>query len=82
MEPSGLVSSVVNMMEGSIELMSCKNSPLWDCYCMAKVSSTYLFHILGGFTADGMALCSNDSIYKLATMRVTGDPMAAHLVCS
>ena len=49
---------------------------------MTKVSSTYLFHNLGGFTADVMALCSKDSIYKLATMGLTGDPMAAPLVCS
>ena len=40
-----------------------------------KMSSTYLFHYLGGFTADVMALRSNDSIYELATMGLTGDPM-------
>ena len=34
MEPSGLVSSVVNMMERSTELMCCKNSSLYDCCCM------------------------------------------------
>ena len=46
---------------------------------MTKVSSTYLFNILERFTADVMALCSNDSIYKLATMRLKGSPMAAPL---
>ena len=35
---------------------------------MTKVSYKYLFHNLGGFTADVMALCSNDSINKLPTM--------------
>ena len=49
---------------------------------MTKVSSTYRFHILGGFTAVVMALCSNDSINKLATIGLTGDPMAAPFVCS
>ena len=38
MEPSALDSSTLNWMEGSIELMC----------CFTKVSSTYLFHILGG----------------------------------
>ena len=56
MEPSGLVSSAVNMM--------------FDCCSMTKVSSTYLFHILGAFTAVVMALYSNDSIYKYATLGV------------
>ena len=47
---------------------------------MTKVSSTYLFHILRGFTAVVMALFSNESIYKLATIGCIADPMAAHLV--
>ena len=41
MEPSGLVSSVVNMMEGSTEIMCCKNTSLCDCSSMKKVSSTF-----------------------------------------
>ena len=45
MEQSGLVSSVVNIMEGSTELMYCKNSSLHDCWSMSKVSS---FCKLGG----------------------------------
>ena len=52
MEPCGLVSSSVNIIEGYIEIMWCKNSSICDCCCMTKVSSTYLFHILGGFTDD------------------------------
>ena len=56
MEPSGLVSSVLNMMEGSTELMCCKNSSYYDCRSMTKVSSIYFFHNLGGISADVMAL--------------------------
>ena len=62
----------------SIEVMSCKNYSLCDCWNMTKVSSTHLFHNLGGFTADVMALYS---IHKLSTMELTGDPMATPLVC-
>ena len=36
MEPSSLVSSVVKFMEGSTELMCCKNSFFCDCYSMTK----------------------------------------------
>ena len=77
MEPSGLVSSVVKLMEGSTELMCCKKYYFCDCCSMTIASSTYLFHDLGGFTADVKALCSRDSTYKLSTIGLTGDPMAA-----
>ena len=40
MEPSSLGSSVVNLMEGSKDMICCCS--------MTKVSSTYLFHNLGG----------------------------------
>ena len=56
MEPSCLAYSVVNWMDGSTELMCCLNSSLCDCCRMTKVSSTYLFHNLRGFTADVRAL--------------------------
>ena len=48
MEPSSLDSSTVNWMEGSTELMCLRNSSLCDSCWITKVSSTYLFHILGG----------------------------------
>ena len=54
----------------------CKNS-FCDCCRMTKVSSTYIFHSLGGFTADVRTLCSKDSIYKFSTKGLTGDPIAA-----
>ena len=46
---------------------------------MTKVSSSYLFHNLGGFTTHVRVLCSKDSIYKFATIGLTGDPIAAPL---
>ena len=57
MESSDLVSSLVNWMDGSTELMCSKNSSLHDWCLITKDSSTYLFRILGGFTAVVMALC-------------------------
>ena len=90
MGPSCLVSSVVKLMEqstellmeGSTEIMCYSNSSFCDCCTMTKVSSTYLFHNLWGFTADVRALCSKDSIYKFATIGLTRDPIAVPLVCS
>ena len=82
MEPSCLVSSVVRFMEGSTELMCCRNSSFCNCCSITKMSPTYLFYNLGGFIADVRALCSKDSIYKFATISLTGDPIAAPLVCS
>ena len=52
MEPSCFTSSVVKRMEGSTELMCCRNSSFCDFCKMTKVSSTYLLHNLGRFTAD------------------------------
>ena len=41
---------------------------------MTQVSSTYLFHILGGFLAVQMAFTSKSSMKRLATMVLMGDP--------
>ena len=47
-DPSALVVSAVNLMFGSKELICWRNSS-WCCSSwMTKVSSTYLFHRLGG----------------------------------
>ena len=51
MEPSSLLSPTVNCMHGSVELMCSRNLSL---LCTRNVSSTYLFHILGGHSADIM----------------------------
>ena len=82
MEPSDLDSSTVNWMEGSTELMCLKNPSLCDWCCITKVSSTYLFHILGDFSAVVMALCSKAAVEMLAIIGLTGDPMAAPFVSS
>ena len=55
MKPSYLVSSVEKLMEGSIELMCCRNSSFCDCCFMAKVSSTYLL--------DNIGLCAQRTSY-------------------
>ena len=47
-DPSALVVSAVNLMFGSSEFMWWKNSSLCCSSRMTKVSSTYLFHRLGG----------------------------------
>ena len=81
MEPSGLVSSVVNMMAGSTELICCKNS----FHVIAVVWQKCNLHIFSIFWEGSLLMlwpCSNDSIDKLATIHVTGDPMAVPLVCS
>ena len=62
MEPSDLVSSIVNWMDGSTELMCFKNSSLCNWCWITKMSSTYIFEILGRLTAVVMALCSSSSI--------------------
>ena len=79
MEPSCLASSAVKRMEGSTELMCCRNSSLCDCCNMTKVSSTYIPHNLGGFTADVRALCSRTFMYKFTTIGLTGDPTVKYL---
>ena len=82
MEPSSLGSFVLNLMEGSKELMCCRNSSFFDCFSMTKLSSTYIFHNPGGFTADVEDLYLNYTIYKFATTGHAGDPIAAPFVCS
>ena len=47
-DPSAWVSSAVNWMLSSIEFMWLKNSSLWDVWMTTKVSSTNLFHRVGG----------------------------------
>ena len=57
--------------------MCCRNSSLCDWSCITKVSSTYLLQSLGGCNAVAKALASNASIKMLATIGLTGEPMAA-----
>ena len=62
MDPSALVSFVVNWMRGSKLLICYRNFSLYDVSITTKVSSTYLFHNLGGCSAVLMALISKSSI--------------------
>ena len=60
MDPSFLDGSEVNWMCGS-KLLRCSRNFLCDAFVTIKVSSTYLFHTLGGYSAVLMALISNSS---------------------
>ena len=62
MDPSSLVFSTVNLMWLSREFKWWKNSSLYDVSRMTKVSSTNLFHRLGGCGADSRACSSKCSI--------------------
>ena len=62
MEPTGLVSSVVNCVKGLMELMYFRNLSLCTVFCMTKVSSTYLLHTLEGLFDVLITLVSESSI--------------------
>ena len=48
----------------------------------AKVSSTYLFHALGGWSAGFIDWILKSCMFRLATMELMDDPMAALCSCS
>ena len=81
MAPSSLLVSTVNWMAGSTPLMCCRKSCLWISLWMANVSSTYCCQSLG-MGAVLRAFWPKYSIHKLATMGLTGEPIATHLTCS
>ena len=81
-DPSALVFSAVNWIFSSIPFKCWKNSSLYAVSRMTKVSSTNLFQRLGGCGAVSRALVSKCSIYILATMGLSGDPIAAPSTCS
>ena len=82
MEPSSLLSSTVNLRAGSTLLMCWRKPYLLASLWMTKVSSTYLCQHLGGCGAVLRAFCSKYSMYKLASMGLTVEPMAAPSTCS
>ena len=82
MEPSSLWSSTVNFMARSTLLMCWRKSCLLTSLWMTKVSSTYLHLNLGGWGAVLKAFCSKYSMYRFATIGLTGEPMAAPSTCS
>ena len=81
MIPSALVVSAVNFISSSMELMWLKNTPLCSVSKMTKVSSTNLFHRLGGCGAISRAFVSK-FMKILATMGMSGDPIATPSTCS
>ena len=60
---------------GPMELMC---STFW----MTKVLSIYISHNFDGYMAVLMALVSDSSMTRLATIEMMGDPMAAPCTCS
>ena len=62
MKPSCFCSCVVNCMAGSTEFMCCRNSSFLSCFKMTNVSSTNLFHHLGGSLVL-IGLCPEKSPY-------------------
>ena len=72
---SGLVSSIVNLMLSSTELMSFRLSLLWDVFCTTKVLSICLNHRLMGLEAVLSALISKLSMKRLVTMGLISDPI-------
>ena len=65
-DPSSLVSSQVNLMLGCMELRCSRKLSLLFFLMMVNVSSTYLFHKVGGVGDVLMAWVSKSSMYKLA----------------
>ena len=81
-DPSSLTSSKVNLMLGCIEFRCSSKLSLLFFLMIVNVSSTYLFHKVGGVVDVLMAWISKSSINKLATNGLIGEPMAAPSVCS
>ena len=55
-ESSGLVSSIMNWMHMSIELICWRKLVLWDDFWTTSVSSTYLLHSLWGISYSAESL--------------------------
>ena len=65
------------LMFSSMLLRCSVNSLTKYSWIFTKVSSTSLSHTDGGFGAVRMALASNSSMYRLAMIGDTGEPMSA-----
>ena len=59
-----------------------QKASLCDFLMIVKVSSTNLFHSVGGHGNVARAIISRSSMNKFATMGLIGDPMAAPSFCS
>ena len=80
-EPFGHVSSTVDLMDWSKLLMCLRKFLCSDC-CTMKVSPICLLHNPEGVSIVLMAHSSKCSMYMLAIMELTGDPMATSSTCS
>ena len=65
-----------------MEFKCSKKASLCEFLMIVKVSSTNLFHSVGGHGDVARALISRSSLNKFATMGLIGDPMAAPSFCS
>ena len=74
--------STVNFILGFILFIWSRKSCLWACCWMTQVSSKNLYQNLEGWEADLRASPSKCSIYRLATIGLTGDPIAIPSTCS
>ena len=79
MDPSSLVSSQVNCIFGLMEFRCSRKLSLLFFLMIVKVSSTNLFHRIGGVVEVLMACFSNSSINRFATSGLIGEPIEAPL---
>ena len=77
-----LGTSVVNYICGLMELMCGENCWLCSASWIRNMSSTYLSQRLGGLGAVLMALDSNSSMNRSATIVMMWEPMAVPWTCS
>ena len=82
LEKSGLVSSTVNLMLESTELMLFMKLLLWDVFCPTKVSCTYFNYRHGGLGTVLSVLISKLFMKRLATTGLIGNPMTSPSICS
>ena len=81
MDPSSLLSSTVNLMAGSALFYVLKEALFIDLLVDDKGVIYIPAPELGGVGAVLRAFCSKYSMYRLATMWLTGEPMAAPSTC-
>ena len=70
-------SSRVNLMAGWMEFMWSVKGSINESHRATMVSSTYLFQMVISYGNASIAWDSNHSIKRLATIGLTGEPMAA-----
>ena len=78
-DTSSLTSSQVNLILGCIELRCCRKLSLLLFLMIVNVSSTNLFHRVGGVVDVLMAWTSISSMNRFSTSGLIGEPIAAPL---